>query len=158
MSTRDWAAELSAYIDGELSADDTRALEARLSEDPALRALEQRLRRTVTLMARVPEPSPTPAFRRAVLAAVAVPTFGERLRAWLSPGRLVPVGLVATAAAVTLVLVSGREVTPGAPAPDEEQLLVAQNLDLLEEMDTVGLESPEDLDVVATLHELEVHP
>jgi hypothetical protein len=40
--------------------------------------------------------------------------------------------------------------------PDEETLLLAQNLEVAEDLDLVGLDSADDLAVVAQLDELEV--
>ena len=55
------------------------------------------------------------------------------------------------AAAVTAVVV-----WPQSEEPEGEQLLLAQNLEVVENLDVLGLDSPEDLDVVTSLHELEV--
>jgi hypothetical protein len=53
------------------------------------------------------------------------------------------------------VVVSGG----GEKAPaDPEQLFVAQNMELLEDLDTLGLESAEDLEVVMALDQLEATP
>ncbi len=153
MTTRDLSEQLTAYIDGELSPDEAKAVAAALQQDPALRALEQQLRRTVDLVEAMPAPEPSQALRRAVLARIDEPTFGERLRALFTPGRLSVAGLAAAAAVAAVVVTTGRD--GGAPA-DEEQLFLAQNMDVLEDMDLVGLESPEDLEVVASLQDLEV--
>ncbi len=142
--------DLTAYIDGELPPERVREVEAALAKDPGLRALEQRLRRSVQLVEALPSPQTSPALRRAVLAEIGKPTFFER---WFTWPRLLPLGL-AMAAGVTL-LVWPREEAPGL---DEEKLLLAQNLDVVEDLDLVDLGSPEDLDVVAQLHELEVTP
>jgi len=148
----DLANELTAYIDGELDDARARQVEAALAADPQLRALEQQLRATVAALKTLPEPAPSAALRRAVLAKVDEPTWRERLARWLTPPRLVPVGL-AVAAALTAVVVWPR----GADAPvDEDALLLAQNLDVAEDLDLVGLDSPDDVAVVAHLDELEV--
>lgn len=142
--------DLTAYIDGELPPERVRALEAALAKDPALRALEQRLRKSVELVEALPLPQSSPALRRAVLAELDKPTFFER---WFTLPRLLPFG-VAMAAGVAL-LVWPREEAAGL---DEEKLLLAQNLEVVEDLDLVDLGSAEDLDVVAQLHELEVTP
>lgn len=151
-TARDWSVELTAYIDGELSAEDTTALEAALAADPQLKALEAQLRRTVTLVEAMEAPATSQALRRGVLNAVDTPTLGEKLAAWLTPARLVPAGAFAAAVLAVVVVVGRNEGTP----KDEEQLFLAQNMDVLEDLDVVGLDSPEDLDVVASLKELEV--
>jgi anti-sigma factor RsiW len=148
----DIANDLTAYIDGELSEARAKEVEAALAADPALKALEQQLRATVVTLKALPEPAPSAALRRAVLSKVDEPTWRERLSTWLSPPRLVPMGL-AVAAVVTAVVVWPRPVD--AP-PDEEMLLLAQNLEVAEDLDLVGLDSADDVSVVAQLDELEV--
>ena len=159
MNARDWTAELTAYIDGELEEADAKALEAQLATDPALKAQEQQLRRTVALMAKVPQVEPSADLRRAVLNGLdTAPSFGERLMAWLTPARLVPAAALLTAAVVTVVMVrggAGEKLPQGVPVEDE-QLLIAQNMEVLEDLDLVDLDTADDLDVVASLHELEV--
>lgn len=145
----DFQEELTAYIDGELPPEKVRELEAALAKDPQLRSLEQRLRRSIDAVEALPLPQTSPALRRAVLAEIDKPTFWER---WLTLPRLLPVGL-ALAAGLTAVVLWPREETP---ALDEEKLLLAQNLEVVEDLDLVDLGSAEDLDVVAQLHELEV--
>ncbi|MDP1822649.1 MAG: zf-HC2 domain-containing protein [Archangium sp.] len=145
----DFQEELTAYIDGELPPEKVRELEAALAKDPQLRALEQRLRRSIDAVEALPLPQTSPALRRAVLAAIEKPTFWEK---WFTLPRLLPVGL-ALAAGLTAVVLWPRE---EAPALDEEKLLLAQNLEVVEDLDLVDLGSAEDLDVVAQLHELEV--
>jgi anti-sigma factor RsiW len=143
--------DLSAYIDGELPPERVKALEAALAKDPALRSLEQRLRRSIEAVEAMPLPQPSsPALRRAVLAAIDEPTFWER---WFKLPRLLPIGL-AVAAGISAVVFWPRP--EEAAAFDEEKLLLAQNLEEVEDLDLVDLGSPEDLDVVAQLHELEV--
>lgn len=145
----DFQEELTAYIDGELPPEKVRALEAALAKDPALRALEQRLRRSIDAVEALPLPQTSPALRRAVLAAIDQPTFWEK---WFTLPRLLPVGL-ALAAGLTAVVLWPREEAPGL---DEEKLLLAQNLEVVEDLDLMDLGSADDLDVVAQLHELEV--
>jgi len=145
--------DLTAYIDGELPPARAAEVEAALAADPQLAALEAKLRATVVALRGLPEPAPSPSLRRKVLARVDEPTWKERLAKWLTPPRLVPAGLLAVAAVTAVVLWPGQPVEEGL---DEEALLVAQNLELAEDMDLVGLESPDDLGVVARLDELEV--
>jgi anti-sigma factor RsiW len=156
MADKDFRADLTAFIDDELGPDEVRALEAALARDPALRALEQKLRRTVTAVEALPPLQPSSiALRRQVLNAIdAEPRpFGERVRAWLTPGRLVPVGVAMAAAVTTLVLwAPSAEEQPA----DAESLLMAQQMDVVEDLDLVGVDSADDLEVIAALHELEV--
>jgi anti-sigma factor RsiW len=150
----DIAQDLTAYIDGELPPSRAAEVEAALAADPRLRALEARLRATAEALRGLPSPAPSPALRRQVLALVNTPTWAERLARWLTAPRLVPVGL-AVAASLALVLWPRPPVDVGL---DEDALLVAQHLELADDLDLVGLESPEDLALVAGLHELEVTP
>lgn len=143
--------ELTAYIDGELSPEKQREIEAALAKDPSFRALEQRLRRSIEAVEALPLPAVSPALRRAVLSGVDQPTLWER---WFSLPRLVPLGLM-MAAAVLAVVTWGRASDEGLPA-DEEKLLLAQNFEVVENLDLMGLDSPDDLEVVAQLHDLEV--
>jgi hypothetical protein len=145
----DFQEELTAYIDGELPPEKVRELEAALAKDAQLRSLEQRLRRSIDAVEALPLPQTSPALRRAVLAEIDKPTFWEK---WFTLPRLLPLGL-ALAAGLTAVVLWPREEPPGL---DEEKLLLAQNLEVVEDLDLVDLGSTEDLDVVAQLHELEV--
>jgi anti-sigma factor RsiW len=144
--------ELTAYIDGELSDEKRREVEAALAADPKLRAVEQQLRRSIAAVEALPMPAmqSAPALRRAVLNAVGEPTWKEK---WLRWPTLAPLG-VALAVAVVTVVVWPRE--GNEPGLDEEKLLLAQNLEVVEDLDLVDLSSADDLDVVAELHELEV--
>lgn len=145
--------ELTAYIDGELSDEKRKELEAALAADPKLRALEQQLRRSIAAVEALPMPAmdSSPALRRAVLNAVGEPTWKEK---WLRWPTLAPLGVALAAAAVTVVVWPRTDVSE--PGLDEEKLLLAQNLEVVEDLDLVDLASADDLDVIAELHELEV--
>jgi anti-sigma factor RsiW len=155
MSTRDeLAANLTAYIDGELSELETRRLEEALKADPELAALEQRMRSTIEAVEKLPSPEPSRELRRAVLNQLDEKTAFEKLRAFFTLPRLIPAVGVAAAAAVAVVVMRPDE----KPHLDAETLFVAQNMEVLEDLDLIGLENPDDLDVVASLHELEGTP
>ncbi len=143
---------LTAYIDGELSPADTAAMKTALSEDAALRALEASLRGAVAATQRLSHPAPSAALKSAVLAQLAQTPAASWWKPWLSPVRVAPV--VALAAAVVLVV--SRSTSE--PALEPEALAVAAQIELLESMDEVGLDSAEDVDLVAHLHELEATP
>ncbi|MBK7857784.1 MAG: hypothetical protein IPJ65_03985 [Archangiaceae bacterium] len=157
MSTREeLTGNLTAYIDNELSELEARRIEEALRLDPELAALEQKLRTAVKAVEALPAPAPaTAALRRAVLQRLDEKTALQRLRGFFTLPRLVPVAGLAAAAAITVVVV-GRPVDK--PGLDDETLFVAQNIEVLEDLDLIGLENPDDLDVVANLHELEVRP
>ncbi|MBX7101923.1 MAG: hypothetical protein K1X89_29675 [Myxococcaceae bacterium] len=157
----DDAEQLTAYIDGELSPEAVQALEARLAADPALRSLHAQLALTVAKVEALPPETVAvrPAARAAVLRRVAEPEERQGFfAAWLTPRRLLPsLGLsvaVAIAVAVSLRGPHEREVD----VPGEEELQLAQQLDVLENYEVLGLESADDFEVVAALHELEATP
>ncbi|MBS1150142.1 MAG: hypothetical protein H6Q89_1840 [Myxococcaceae bacterium] len=151
--------ELTAYIDGELSELDLQRVKAAIAADPKLAALEALLRSTITAVEALPSPQPSQALRRAVLNGLDAPaSFRERLQQWFRPSRLMPaVGLAAVAALVAVIAQQGRQAGPLHEA-EEEQLYVAQNLDVLEDLELAGLESAEDLEVIAQLDSLEATP
>jgi anti-sigma factor RsiW len=160
----DFTEDLTAYIDGELPPERVRELEAALAKDPALRSLEQRLRKSIGAVDALPLPQTSPALRRAVMAAVFPPTSSPQgalidqptfWQRWFTLPRLMPVGLALAATLAAVVVWPRAGLEEGAPA-DEEKLLLAQNLDVVEDLDLMDLSSAEDLDVVADLHELEV--
>lgn len=153
MSEKNWQSELTAYIDGELSDADRRALEAQLAADPKLKALEARLRQTVALMAKVPAPAPSATLRASVLNRL---DDEPAAKPWFSWPRLVPVMALAAAALVVVLRSRSGEVPPS--FLEEDQVVLAQNMDLVEDLDLVGLASPEDLDVIEQLKDLEVTP
>lgn len=145
----DFEEDLTAYIDGELSPERVRALSAALERDPKLRALEQGLRRSIEAVEALPLPEASAGLRRAVLEAVSRKTFRER---WFTLPRLLPLGLALAAGIAVVVWPRGEE---AGGSLDEEKLLLAQNLEVVEDLDLMDLGSTEDLDVVAHLHELE---
>lgn len=147
---------LTAYLDGELPEAEVKELEAALVKDASLRATLESLKGALSAVKSMPEPAASAALRRAVLAQVEGPqSFGERMKLFFTLPRLIPVaGLAAAAALAVVVTVKGGEKPPA----DPEQLYVAQNMELLEDMDLIGLEHPEDLDVVMNLDSLEATP
>jgi anti-sigma factor RsiW len=157
MSTKDeLAANLTAYIDGELSELEMRRMKEALDADPELAALERQMRATLKAVAALPSVEPSQALRRAVLSKLDEPTSTfERLRALFTLPKLVPALGLATAAVVAVVVMQ-RPVDK--PQLDAETLFVAQNMEVLEDLDVLGLENTDDLDVVARLHELEGTP
>ncbi|MBF5043644.1 hypothetical protein FGE12_14705 [Aggregicoccus sp. 17bor-14] len=155
--------ELTAYIDGELEAPRAREVQAHLAGCAACRRTEGLLRHTLARLPELPEPALSPHTRRAVLARVeALPRpLSERLGAafkpLLRPVLLVP-GLAAVALAVVL-LQAQQEPSVGSlllpETADPVAFEVASNMELAEDYDVVGLDSPEDLEVIANLHTLE---
>lgn len=147
--------ELTAYIDGELPAARRAEVQTHLGTCAGCKSTEALLRGTVASMARLPEFVPSAETRRAVMAKVDAlpPPLKERLMALLRPSVLVPsMGL---AAALALAVYTSGE-SQSVDAADEGALELAMNMELMEDYDVVGLDSSEDMEVIANLHELEV--
>ncbi|XXF79433.1 zf-HC2 domain-containing protein [Myxococcaceae bacterium GXIMD 01537] len=148
--------DLTAYVDGELPAARRAQVEAHLATCADCHATEALLRGTLEQLARLPEFVPSASMRREVLARVDAlpPTLGERLRGLLRPAVLVPGAAVAGAALLALQVGGGTEPLPDVTEPGVLEL--AANMELAEDYDVAGLDSVDDLEVVAHLHELEV--
>jgi anti-sigma factor RsiW len=148
--------ELTAYVDGELPPARRAEVAEHLGSCAGCQGTEALLRRTVARMAELPELTPSPATRRAVMAKLDAlpPTLGERLRGLLKPWVLVPAAGLAAVAGLALYTTAPRE--PALEVPDAGTLELAMNLEVVEDYDVVGLESGEDLEVIENLHELEV--
>ena len=150
--------ELTAYVDGELSELDNQRVAAALLADPKLLALERRLRSTIAAVEALPSPQPSQALRRLVLNRLEQPmNFSERVQRWLRPSRLMPALGMATAAAL-VVIISQQSDSLAPRDADAEQLFVAMNMEVLEDLELAGMESPDDLDVIAQLNSLEAQP
>jgi anti-sigma factor RsiW len=158
--------DLTAYVDQELPPLKVHRLEDHLPTCESCPGTLALLRRAVSALEAMPAFSPSPALRRAVLTRIseAPPSLLERLRGLLRPQLLVPALSAAAllAVGVAVVQLSRRGEGPAADAPlmvaDATELELAKNLDLVEDLDVVGLESPEDLEVVEHLDELEGQP
>jgi anti-sigma factor RsiW len=148
--------DLTAYVDGELAPARRAGMEAHLGGCAGCQGTEALLRRTVARMAELPESTPSPAMRREVLAKLDAlpPTLGERLRALLKPSVLVPAAGLAAVAGLALYTAAPSE--PTLEVADAGTLELAMNLEVVEDYDVVGLDNGEDLEVIASLHELEV--
>jgi negative regulator of sigma E activity len=75
---------LNAYLDGELPADEARAVEERLSSDPAWAAELQRLERAWNLLDQLPRSEPTPNFMQTTVEMIALQA-EEDLQATVRP-------------------------------------------------------------------------
>ena len=119
---------LSAYVDGELSAEERNALEARLSQDSELRAELRAMHRTVSLMRELPEVEAPRNFiltesmtgRQAAEQRTRQP---RRRAAWVAPLLTLATTVVSLLFVVVLVgdlLLPGTGGMMSAPAPLEE--------------------------------------
>jgi anti-sigma factor RsiW len=154
MSDKNWQNELTAYVDGELNEHDRREVEAALQRDPKLKALEAKLRQTVALMKTLPAPAPSASMKASVLGLLEE---APPKTSWFTMPKLVPMMALAAAAVIAVVL-RGRAVEVPPAFVEEDQVLLAQNMELVEDLDLVGLTSPEDLEVIEQLKELEANP
>lgn len=146
--------ELTAFVDGELSAVETARVRGHLASCSDCRSTEALLRRTVSELSALPGFEPSVGLRRRVLAEVdGLPRpWPERMRAWFRPGVLAPAGMALAAAAVVAVLVGQRAMTERVDPRTE--LAVAEHLELLSDYELLGVTS-EDLDVVEHLDQLQ---
>jgi anti-sigma factor RsiW len=153
-------AELTAYVDGELGPAEASVVRTHLQGCADCRATEALLRRTVQTLEALPAFEPSLGLRRTVLSRVeASPApLGQRLGRWLRPGVLVPSGLLLAGVLVLLVATQGARSTLPRDFQDGAALDVAMNYEVVANYDVLGLDSPEDVEVVAHLEELEGRP
>lgn len=115
---------LSAYLDGELSAEEQTRLEAQLAADPALRAELDALRHTVALVRNLPV-VPVPCNFILPQAATARPRPAQRARphrAWVAPFLTATTAIVSLMFVVVLagdLLLSGSGGLATAPAAEQ---------------------------------------
>ena len=153
--------ELTAYLDGELTPADASAVRAHLAGCERCRSTETLLRRTLGTLRALPDFEPSPDLRRRVLARLeqAPAPWRERLAALLRPAVLVPSAAGLLAAGVVTALLWGPGGTALPPGlQDTVALGVALNYEVVADYELLGLDGPDDLEVVEHLHELEGRP
>jgi anti-sigma factor RsiW len=113
-------ADLVAFLDGELTGDARRAVETKLSLDPAVRAEAETLKKTWDLLDHLPKPEPSPNFTNRTMeklapirAKAAAP---RKLRPWLIGAGWAAALLAAVAAGYAVVGLIAR---PAAVNPDQ---------------------------------------
>jgi len=147
-------ADLVAYLDGEADPETARAVEAKLSLDPTVRAEAEALRRTYDLLDYLPRPQPSTDFTNKTLDRISALRPGARANA----GRRGLFGL-AWAAAVLVAALAGfggaRLATPvGKPIPTEPAELDQQLVHDLRIIENKRLyDVADDLDFVRALAE-----
>ena len=153
-------ADLVAYLDGELGGEAARAVEARISLDPAVRAEAEALKRTWDLLDYLPRPEPSPSFTHRTLERLAPVraklAVARKSRPWLVGAGWAAAVLAAVAAGYAGV---GLAVKP-AGSPDQDltrDLRVIENkryydhvddLDYLKLLDQPDLFGDDDLRVL----------
>jgi anti-sigma factor RsiW len=154
--------ELTAYVDAELSPTETQRVRTHLLGCAQCRATEALLRRTLSSLEALPAFEPSLALRRNVLARLdSLPLpLSERFRGWLRPGVLLPsaAGLLAASVVALFLAGSGGQKSLPAELADGSALDVAMNYEVVADYEVLGLDSPDDVDVVAHLNELEGRP
>ena len=141
-------ADLIAFLDGELEGEAARAVEARISRDPAVRSEAESLKRTWDLLDYLPRPDPSPNFTHRTLDRLST----HATRAALRPPRRIPRWLSGAAWAAALVLVglvgylAAVAMTPPKPAPKD----MVRDLRLIE-----NLRAYEDVEMLEFLRELD---
>jgi anti-sigma factor RsiW len=144
--------ELTAYLDGELSAAEAARVRQHLAGCAGCRDTVALLRHTVSTLAALPAFEPSVGLRRQVLTRVEeLPgRWTERLRAWMRPSTLLPSGVGIALAALAFIAVRHS-----ADQRRNLETAVAFQYELLTDYEVVGL-SADDLEVVEHLDELEV--
>lgn len=157
--------DLTAYVDQELPPLRVRQLEGHLAGCASCPEVLALLRRTVAAVEAMPAFAPSAQLRRDVLNRISAepPSLLDRLRVLWRPSALVPALSAAALLAVGVVAMRVARHDPATPdAPvlvaDISELEMAQDLELMEDLDVAGLESPEDVEVVERLRELEGQP
>ena len=153
--------ELTAYLDGELSPSERARVDTHLPGCPDCRATLALLERSVATLHALPAFEPSPQLRRAVLQRVSeegergLGARWSRLRAaWVLPA------FATAAAAGVLAFMLTHSSRQGVMEALEEPggLELAANLEVVGDMDVLGMDRPEDVEVVARLDELEEKP
>jgi anti-sigma factor RsiW len=134
-------ATLVAYLDGELDEEAAREVEARISQDPTVRAEVESMKRTWELLDYLPRAEPSPSFTHRTVSLVtgehrAAVLARQRRRRWL---------LAAGWAAAVLVAALGgyagvTYLTPRQPTDEElvRDLRVIENRRLYEQVEDLG--------------------
>jgi anti-sigma factor RsiW len=128
----DERAELVAYLDQELSESEARAVEARLTTDPALRAEAESLQRAWGLLDMLPRAEPSPTFSHKTIERLTLEGAGRATGRVLSSRRRWLWGL-GWAAAVLLVagagfVIGGRLAPTRSTAPPQDSAEVESKL------------------------------
>ena len=133
-------ATLVAYLDGELDEESVRQVEARISQDPAVRAEVESMKRTWELLDYLPRVEPSPTFTARTVSMVtgeqrAALLGRQRRRRWLyGTGWAAAVLIAALAGYAGVTYLTPREPTDEELARD---LRVVENRRLYEQVDSL---------------------
>ncbi|MFL5318057.1 MAG: anti-sigma factor family protein [Myxococcaceae bacterium] len=150
--------DLTAYVDGELSEVRAQAVKQHLAGCADCRMVEGMIRRTASAMGTLPAFEPSPELRRRVMRHLEpAPSLLGAMGKWLRPQVLLPIAGLAALGGIVFA-VHGADKEP-LEVTEPAQLELAMNMDELEDFDVVGLDGPDDVDVIEHLDELqEVKP
>jgi anti-sigma factor RsiW len=115
-------ADLVAFLDGELPGEAARAIEARISLDPAARAEAETLKKTWDLLDFLPKPEPSPSFTNRTLEKLA-PIRPKKIGRWKARPWLLGAGWAAALLAAVAAGFAGVRLLQ-APAADPDQDLL----------------------------------
>jgi anti-sigma factor RsiW len=155
--------QLTAYVDEELEPAERQVLEAHLPSCDGCRQTLSLLQRMVPKVEALERPMPSAHLKAALLRELSQEPRGlrPRLKAWFESlnGWQRPALGLGAALAVTLLVVgtgrlSKRELL--LEEADPWQMELAAQLEVVADYDVVGLNDPDDLELVEHLHELEV--
>jgi anti-sigma factor RsiW len=122
--------DLVAYLDGELDGEKARALEARISRDPKIRAEADALAKSWELLDYLPRPEPSPNFTHRTLDRISVQqklVQAPTRRRWRTV-----LAAAGWAAAVALAFVGGYAVVAFLAPPDRTDEELARDLRVIE--------------------------
>jgi anti-sigma factor RsiW len=133
--------ELTAYLDGELTSDDRRRVEARLARDPEYRAELQRMQRAWDMLDKLPRATVDDSFARTTIEMVAVAAVDEaRTQALVIPRKRrtrAVVGALSVGVAVLFGFMLGVKAWPQKNRQLLEDLPVIENLDQYRQADSI---------------------
>lgn len=138
--------DLTAWLDGELPEARANEVAAAVAADAQLAKKVEALKKTRALLSSLATPEPSPRLRALVLSEVAKTP--EKRPFW--PALFLG---FAAAAGIAALMWWPRE-TP----MEDDRIMLAQNLELLEDYDAMTLTNPDDLEVIAAMKELEAEP
>lgn len=145
---------LAAFVDRALASAEHATVHAHVIGCAECRAQVEKLNALNAVLAVDRDVEPSPGFDARVFDAIAAerPTALRRLRAWLKPQILAPVMATAAAVGVFVLLQPGE--------PSEEDLFIAQNQEMLQDLDLMQdlknvEDAGDDFAVIAALSEVE---
>ena len=153
--------DLTAYLDQELSPARAQEVTAHLRTCASCAPALALLRHTVGRLSEVAVFEPSAQLRRSVLNAIANEPAGawEALkRRWWMTRLLVPTLAGATALGVVLLVTHQSNQRLANEMAETESIELAANLEVVRDLDVLGVEQPDDVEVVANLDDLEAMP